>query len=364
MQGRKVQAPRFWARASPVSMIAYSQSIMNLIESDYLETPEGLFFAVKGIAQPPDRVLAYLRYAPDPQGERLCRGRPYRRLYHFAEQEQLLRARYAQYLAYDTVTRLDLQSVPRSSIARAYSARQGLQAIRQHSRRDPVEEDAFLFASQLQKVSGIPWSSLGISGSLLIGLHTPASDLDMTVHGEQDCWTLHLALSALLEEDSGDIRRLDEAGLRALYAERSTDTEMTYGDFIHSERQKVIQGRFRERMYFIRFLQKPSEFGEIYGDRQYTPCGRATIEARVMDHRKAIFTPCSYKISEARSIAGEAVPEISEIVSFRGRFCEQARAGDVVRASGAIERVAHSSGQVWHRLVLGSEFADTMNVRR
>ncbi|HWQ82960.1 MAG TPA: hypothetical protein VN363_00245 [Anaerolineales bacterium] len=337
---------------------------MNLIESDYIETVEGLFFAVKGIAQPPDRVLAYLRYAPEIQGERHRLGRAYRRLYHFAEQEQLLRSTYPRYLAFDPVTGLVLQTVPNTSIAHAYTSRQHLQDLRQHPHRDPVEEAAFAFATNLQQISAIPWSSLGVSGSILIGLHTPASDLDMTIHGEQNCWALHRALSTLLDQDSGEIRRLDETGMHALHAERSGDTQMSYADFIYSERKKVIQGRFRDRTYFLRFLQEPAEYGESYGDRQYTPLGRATIEALIKDDRGAIFTPCNYKITGVRSIDGGTIPEISEIVSFRGRFCEQAQTGDTVRASGTVERVAHQSGRVWHRLILGGEFTDTMYVRR
>lgn len=337
---------------------------MTLIESDYLETEEGLFFAVKGIAQPSDRIMAYLRYAPDPHGERRRMGRPYRRLYHFAEQEQFLRAQYPQYLSYDPVTRLELQSVPCASIHRAYTSRQRLQDLRQQSSRDPVEEVTLSFAARLQQISAIPWSSLGVSGSLLIGLHTPASDLDMTVHGEQDCWALHHALSVLLDQDSGDIRRLDESGMHDLHAERSGDTRMSYADFIRSESKKVIQGRFRDKTYFIRFLKEPPEFGERYGDRLYTPLGRADIEAVITDHHNAIFTPCSYQIAGARSQQASAIPEIAEIVSFRGRFCEQALSGDTVRASGTVERVEHQSGRVWHRLILGSAIEDTMYVWR
>jgi predicted nucleotidyltransferase len=337
---------------------------MNLIESDYLETVESLFFAVKGIAQPPDRIMAYLRYAPDPYGERRRMGRPYRRLYHFADQEDFLRASHPQYLAYDPVTGLELQSVPHTAIAHTYTSRQRLQELRQQPHRDPVEEAALAFAARLQQISDLPWSSLGVSGSVLIGLHTPASDLDMTVHGEQDCWTLQRALSAVLDQDSGELRRLDEAVMHALHSERSGDTHMSYADFIYSERQKVIQGRFRDRPYFIRFLKEPAEYGEQYGDRQYTPLGRAEIEAVISDHHNAIFTPCSYGVHAVRSVNRGTIPEITEIVSFRGRFCEQARTGDLIRAAGTVERVAHQTGRVWHRLILGGDFADTMYVRR
>jgi predicted nucleotidyltransferase len=50
-------------------------------EGHYLETRDGLFFAVKGAVHPPTRFVACLRYAPDPiRGDREKDGRRYRRL--------------------------------------------------------------------------------------------------------------------------------------------------------------------------------------------------------------------------------------------------------------------------------------------
>jgi len=37
-------------------------------EGDFLETLEGLIFDVKGLLHPDARVIAYLRYLPDPHG--------------------------------------------------------------------------------------------------------------------------------------------------------------------------------------------------------------------------------------------------------------------------------------------------------
>ena len=42
-------------------------AVHEVVESFYLETMEGLFFAVKGLEHPPDRWIAVLRYAPDPE---------------------------------------------------------------------------------------------------------------------------------------------------------------------------------------------------------------------------------------------------------------------------------------------------------
>ncbi len=330
-----------------------------IIESHYLETREGLFFAVKGLVHPPDRFLGCLRYIPDPEGDRQKAGRRYRRLYHFAEQEQFLQAECPHYLAFDPTCRVTLQSVPRACVQRVYDPRQCLQDLLR-SERDPVQEDARAFASALRQEASIPWNGLGVSGSLLIGVQAPRSDLDVSVYGTQNGWAVHRALKQLLADEAGPIRKYDRQGVETLYAERVADTRMAFDDFVKAEKDKVMQGQFRDRPYFIRFLREPAETDESYGDFDYTPLGRAGIRATVADANESIFTPCRYRLAAVRDVAGAAVKDVAEIVSYRGRFCEQARAGDKIQARGTLERVQAKDGRVWHRLLLGNHPDDIM----
>ncbi len=342
-----------------------SDSMHPIIESHYLETHDGLFFAVKGLIHPPDRIVGCLRYIPNPNGDRQKVGQYYSRLYHFAEQVQFLQDHYPQYLAFEPTVQATLQSVPRRSICRIYDPRVCLQELSSKFNPDPLEEDALAFIDQLHRLSGISKDSLGISGSLLIGLHTSHSDLDVTVHGKQNCLTLHQALKRLLlQGGSKTLDRLDEQGMEALYAERVADTHMTYKNFTRSERDKVIQGQFHGRTYFIRFLKELEETGETYASLCYFPEGKAEILASITDDSDAIFTPCCYSLGEVRYLNGSSVDDLREIVSFRGRFCEQARIGDVVQAYGTLERVQEHSGRTWHRLLLGNHVEDTMFLKR
>ncbi len=116
-------------------------SNQDVIESFYLETSDGLFFAVKGIVHPEDRFIAILRYVPDPQGGRSKNGHTYRRYYHFAEQEQILRTQYPHYLAFDPYARTTLQSVPLDRVQHIYDPRARLQEIAQRAGRDSLERD-------------------------------------------------------------------------------------------------------------------------------------------------------------------------------------------------------------------------------
>ncbi len=325
-----------------------------MIEGYYLESADGLLFAVKGLVHPPGAVVAYLRYAPHPDGEREREGVRYRRLYGFAEQEEVLRERCPACLFDDPVFGERLQGVPRERIERVYDPRRRLAELRQKRDRDELEERAVEFAALLAERAGVPEGCIGVTGSILVGLHTPHSDIDLVVYGSDNCRAVHGALRELLDAATSGIRRLSGRELRELYAFRSQDTPMGFEDFARLEGRKVIQGKFQEREYFIRFVKEPAEVGEKYGDRRYTSLGRAEIEATVVDAGEAIFTPCAYKIENVRFVGTQhAAPPPVEIASFRGRFCEQAREGERVRARGKLERVVTREGEVYHRLLLG-----------
>ncbi len=325
-----------------------------IIEGYYVESTEGLFFAVKGLVHPPEAVVAYLRYATDPGGERQREGIHYRRLYSFEEQEMLLEEKYPFYLFFDPVFGERLQGVPRERIKRVYDPCLKLAELRRNGGRDELEEKAIEFANLLIERAEIPEENIGISGSILVGLHTPRSDIDLTVYGSESCWAVHKALREMLDEPEGEVRKLNERESRTLYALRSQDTPMSFGDFVRLEGRKVIQGKFRGYEYFIRFVRMPSEAGEEYGKRKYTSLGEAEVEATVSDASGAIFTPCSYRIEHTQLVgAQQAEPLLKEVVSFRGRFCEQARKGERIIARGKLEEVVTEKGTVHHRLLLG-----------
>jgi predicted nucleotidyltransferase len=339
--------------------------LANVTESYYLETRDGLFFAVKGLEQPPDRWIAVLRYARDSEkGNRRKEGRLYRRLYHFWEQEHFIKATCPWYLAFDPVFQMKLQSVPRSRMLRVYDPHLRLQELLQASDNGGIEKDAVDFVRLLQKEAQVPIPVFGITGSLLIGLHTQHSDLDVVVFGIRNCRKVHGVLQSLLDAGScPELRRLDRRGLKELYEQRVVDTQMAFDEFMGLEMRKVNQGSYRRRPYFIRFVPDTHEKRESYGHRQYTPLGQATIQAMINDAEESIFTPCRYRLSGVSFLKGPQAPDLNEIVSFRGRFCEQALTGESIVAAGTLERVLDEGGNILHRLLLGNCPEDTMVVR-
>jgi predicted nucleotidyltransferase len=335
-------------------------------ESYYLETQEGFFFAVKGLEHPPDRWIAVLRYLPDPKtGTREKDGKSYRRLYGFKEQVQWIEKVCPQYRAYDQVFRTTLQSVLRSQVRNIYDPRQKLHELTQATVRDGLEEDVVDFTGLLEKEARVPASSLGITGSVLIGMHADHSDIDIVAFGEDGCRKVHQTLGRLLADSScKELRRLDAKGMEELYAQRVVDSKMGYSEFVHLEERKVNQGTFRGRPYFIRFVKEPFEAGGVYGQLHYTPITREKLQAAVVEDRDAIFTPCRYGLSETQTTGKKRMPDLNEIVSVRGRFCDQARIGDHIRATGTLERVQDGQGVIRYRLLLGNSREDTMLLMR
>jgi 2-amino-4-hydroxy-6-hydroxymethyldihydropteridine diphosphokinase len=363
----RLAASEMLARVDRSGVQLFSPDLSDeVVESFYLETSDHLFFAAKGYEHPPDRWIAVLRYAPDElHGDRVKDGQLYRRFYDFAEQEQYLRTAHPEYLAYDPCFQTTLQSVPRSQIRHIHDPSRRLQQLAEKSDKSDLQKDAVDFTQILQKKSGAPISCFGISGSLLIGLQNHLSDLDISVFGEQNCYRVYRALGDLLEDAScEELMRLDKQGMEYLYTERFANAVMDFSDFLNLERRKVNQGRFRDRIYFIRFIKNLHEAGERYGQLRYTQEGRAEIAAIIVDARDAIFTPCGYSVSDSCSLDGAPIEDLTEIVSFRGRFCEQAQAGETIIASGAIELVQTNNGRAWKRLLLGNFPEDKMILRR
>ena len=324
------------------------------LEGGYVETSERLIFAVKGLVHPPDRVVAYLRYVADPAGDRVRGGLRYRRVYGFEEQLAIVRSRYPRYLHYDEVWDVELQSVPRESIWRAYDPSEGLMKLMKGSNaEDPLARAAKDFAEELSSASGVSVEDLGISGSLLLSLHTSSSDIDFVVYGVENCIKARDALRRLLSEGE-NFKRFDEERMRALFDFRVAETPMDYEVFVEQERRKVIQGLYKGYVYFIRFLKDLDEVGEAYGDRRCRRLGAARVRAVVVDDSESLFTPCNYKVECLEVLEGEVDPRaLKEVTSFRGRFAEQALKGEVVEARGALEEVRFR-GERYQRLVVGA----------
>ena len=329
-------------------------------EGDLLETTDNIIFDVKGLIHPSNRIVAFLRYVPDPEGDRKRDGMRYRKVYALSERYALLRQVFPQYLVYDSVFNEHLCEVPFEAVKHHYQPAHRLRDLRYEDELDEVEKTALRFVELLRENAEVPWNRLGISGSILVRLHTPTSDIDPIVYGSETGYKVYSALRRMLEDRKSPVKRYSLKELKELFDFRSKDTTMCFEDFVRTDSRKVLQGKFMGRDYFVRFVKDWNEVEEQYGTILYKPVGYAKIKARVVDDLEAIFTPCCYKIENVEILEGPHVEPIEEIVSFRGRFCEQARSGEVVIAQGKVERLQREGDREHFRLLLGNKVSDHM----
>jgi predicted nucleotidyltransferase len=329
-------------------------------EGDLLETQDGLIFDVKGFVHPPDRVIAFPRFIPSPEGDRKLRGRAYKKIYALSERFEFLEEKLPHYLVSDHVFGDVLCEVPQKDVRRYYDPANHLINLRGSRQLDLLETDALRLHETLHSKANVTWSSLGISGSLLAGLHTVESDIDPIVYGTAEGTKVHESLEHLTRDSTSALRAYSLDELRKLYCFRRQDTRIGFDDFVKTERRKVLQGKFGGHDYFIRFVRDWAEIDEQYGDSIYCRTGYARIKASVTDDSESIFTPCRYPVETVRVLDGKGAEDVVEVASFRGRFCEQARTGETIIAQGKTEKVQTKDGNSFSRLLLGSQPSDFM----
>jgi hypothetical protein len=336
---------------------------MRVREGDIVEVG-GAFFNVKGLIHPPDKVITSIHFLPDPKGERKKGDIAYRKIPNFLERLKLLQEKFPQYLVFDPVFDEHLCELPTEAIERHYRPDERLRELRLQGRLDEVERQALSFIELLKVTAGVPWRSLGISGSILVGLYIPASDIDPIVYGSKNCRKVYSALRGLLEGGESPAKPHGPEGLKKLFEFRSKDTIMPFEDFVRIESRKVLQGEFLGRDYSMRLVRDWDEVKEEYGSVHYSSIGYAKIRAKIVEDSEAIFTPCRYGIGGTEVLEGTHVEPIKEITSFRPRFCEQAKGGEVVVAQGKVERVLKEGEMEYCRLVVGNKSSDFITPAR
>jgi predicted nucleotidyltransferase len=331
---------------------------MKAREGDLIETKTGLISDVKGLIHPRDKIIAFPRFIPDTLGNRKRKNTSYAKVYALSTRFEFLENNFPQYLVQDPIFDEKLCEIPFTDIKRHYEPVKKVQQLRRSKNPDALEAQALRLCELLKENANISWNAVGVSGSILAGLHTSKSDIDPIVYGSENCRKAHSALKRLLNDMHGAFKPYKCEDMKILFDFRSKDTAADFENFVRTESRKAVQGKFMGKDYFIRFVKDWNEVKEKYGDVQYRNVGYARIEAIVADDAEAIFTPCRYEIEKTAVIEGPKMP-ISEIASFRGRFCEQARAGEKVVAQGKVEKVKDGKRDHEHyRLVLGNKPSD------
>jgi uncharacterized protein len=334
---------------------------MKAREGDLIQTANNVIFDVKGLVHPPNKIIAFPRYIPNQNG---TRGKPeqmYNKIYNLAERYTYLQKETPELLVWDNVFGEKLCEIPVSQITKHFDPIKKLQTLRKVKKLMPLEQKSLKLATELKCKADISWGSIGISGSIMTGLTTLQSDIDPLVYGSENCRKAYVALETLRKSGKSGFKPYDRNELSKLYDFRKKDTIMTFDDFTKVESRKTFQGMYQGTDYFVRFVKDWSEISEQYGDVVYENVGYIKAVATVSDDSEALFTPCSYQLADAEILEGPKLQPPTEVASFRGRFCQQAKIGEKIIFQGKMEKVTDKrQNRAYNRIIIGGQPADFM----
>src|SRR3972149_5509014 len=131
---------------------------MRAREGDLIRTGDNVIFDVKGLVHPPDKVIAFPRYIPSPEGKRGRSGNLYGKVYNLAERFTYLQRNAAHLIVADPVFGETLCEVPTSVITEHYEPVEKLAELRKGERLADLERKAVMLAETLKEAADIPWS--------------------------------------------------------------------------------------------------------------------------------------------------------------------------------------------------------------
>jgi len=290
---------------------------------DFVETAEGLIFALVEQGTEQDKVLCFLRYVKEPSGWQKYATEP---------ANAFLQRHYPEYLHYSPVLDANLHAVAVDRIAKHHRPRQRLQAIMQGGPNDAVERDLFHLGELLQQY-GLDLAAIGITGSILVDVQNPASDIDLVCYGRNVFHVCRSVTRALIEQ--GLLQELNEQDWRQSYQRRSS--ALSFTDYVWHERRKYNKAVINGRKFDLNFIDESPRSESI----NYQKCGPLTVQCTVIDDHRAFDYPAEFFIGH---------DDIRSVVSFTATYTGQAVSGETVEVSGVLEQNEYGV----KRIVVGS----------
>lgn len=329
------------------------------IEGFFIKSVDDMIFDVKGLSHPRDRIISFVRYVP----AKLCENtqksvtKGYCKLYDLLERYAFLHQNFPQYIYEDPMGRGLLQAVAKKDIIEIYNPVQKLQQITRTEREelDSLEKLAQELTNKIMEHCDIDSKYLGITGSIMIDLHSEKSDVDLVVYGKRDSTKVYQGMSRIFENYE-NISRYTEKELKTLWKDRGQEEQIDFESFLESEKKKQLQGTISNIDFYIRLVLLPAENYEPYDQTKITSLGEFEIEATVESDDYSIFTPCIYHLKDV-IIKNEKIEEPTppdRIFSVRGRYCDIAKTGERISAKGKLERVKIANQKEYLQLTLGS----------
>ena len=275
---------------------------MRLLEGFYVES-NGVIFSVKGVLHPSGRVVAGPAYIP-------IQGR-LKRVRSLGEGLSFLHKFMPDLLGWQEYAGQILPLIPFSEISRIYDPLD----FTPENRREEVL-DAIHLKRILEDLSGV---RVGISGSILLGLSSSESDIDLVVYGLSAGERFYQTLRELRKESI-----LKPVREYSWIRESRADSSISPRVWLKLEEKKLLTGLYKDRLYTAKIVPLPEEYWESLNQR-VRELGRGEAVFEVIDDEFSKTTPNLYQVGVIKVLDGRGeIRDVSQVVSMRSRFAELA----------------------------------------
>ena len=332
---------------------------------DFIYTSDDLYFASTNYIHPEDRVISFLRYIPDENGDRQKDGKKYRKV-GSDEAYDYLRKNHPDYLYFCDVTNVEMMGVPIDKVERVIKPENRLNGLKKTFESGGEVKNPELI-SKLMDVSDffhymadIPYENLGISGSILPGLQKDdVSDLDFVVYGLEnhrhaiETFKKYRGKEVYIKQADKHIKvdGITDDYWDFVYNKRMSDSSLTKDEFKWYENRKANRGTIDGTLFDILATRDYSEISGVWGDTVYEPQGTAQIECDIVSALKAFDNPSA--IDNVKIIDGVEF-DLSEVVSFTHTYAGEVVDGEHAVAKGKVEKVIINGETSHYRLVVGT----------
>lgn len=345
---------------------------------DFVYTTDDLYFATTNYLHPDNRILSFLRYIPDENGDREKNGKRYSKV----DSEQAydyLNKNHPEYLYFSENTGVEMMGVPLEKVKEIIKPNDRLKEIME-AENEIKKDDLLMKLINLAKLfhnkAGIDYVDLGISGSTLPGLQKIGqSDLDFVVFGLDNHRKAMNLFNDIKDKEEIDPNQWDNPFIDKknssndmmvkiesirdeywdkVYHKRLKDSSLSFEEFKWYEKRKNNRGLINGTLFDILVTRNWDEVHEKWGDITYESLEPATIECTITDAISAYDNPASYKIDDVKIIEGEEY-NFKEVVSFTHTYAGEVIEGERAIARGKVEKVnIKSKNEEYYRIVVGT----------
>lgn len=290
------------------------------LPKDFVETQNGLLFAVVTEGIEDGRLLAQLRYKRTPRGPRKLSTE---------EASRHLQDVHPDWFFHSLSRDVKVHGVPLEYIGHHFQPRRFFDQVDFSTNQADTNSAETIYKYLVE--DGLK-AEVGVTGSHLIGASTANSDIDLVIYGLADFHRCRQRVSDLVR--AGFAQWLSDEMWKTSFERRGC--ELSLDEYLWHERRKCNKFSWKGTKVDMGCVTNVDPRAAAAGKK----AGAVRFQARVVDDHAAFSSP---------SVFGVDHPKISAVVSHTPTYTGQAKCGEQVDVSGWLE----VCGQ-FNRVVVGT----------